>query len=315
MKKELRQYTIVVNQIGVFRAGLADKTDLVDWAIFADVQFWKIHAPKTEKIIHDDAEYVLVDFKDLMHRNPLMGIKDKAAISRRIKKMIDLGLFDFVIVKKQYYLKISEKARMIVYYQENEFSQKIVDENQQSYKKRTKIVDENQQSQNFENGSLTKINDNEPENNGSLTKINNIVDENQQTLYNKVLSNTSSNNLKNQSNNLSSPVGDAETENISNPISTEKPQLPQKMNGAELVKYFCGMYAYYFRDEYIPSWQRDGAIMKKLFTTEKTNLPDLIDFYLNMGENKHLFWSTVPRTVKSLQYFINDVKQAFAQEN
>lgn len=98
-------------------------------------------------------------------------------------------------------------------------------------------------------------------------------------------------------------------------IPTEKPQPPQKMNGAELVKYFCGMYAYYFRDEYIPSWQRDGAIMKKLFTTEKTNLPDLIDFYLNMGENKHLFWSTVPRTVKSLQYFINDVKQAFAQEN
>ena len=93
------KYTITLNQVGIAKAGLDQKTDLVDWAIIDYLKEWffsgyakKVAFTDPEKGTHTD--YVWVNYKHLIENLPLIHIKDKNAISDRFKKLKKLGLID-----------------------------------------------------------------------------------------------------------------------------------------------------------------------------------------------------------------------------
>lgn len=78
-----------INQAGIVAAGLEDKTDVIDWVILDYIFDWKA-SPKA--LVLDDR--VWISYSHLVKEMPLLGIKDKGAVSRRIKKLKELDLID-----------------------------------------------------------------------------------------------------------------------------------------------------------------------------------------------------------------------------
>jgi hypothetical protein len=84
------KYTLsAVNQVGIAEHGLLDKTDYVDWVLLDYVFDWQTN-PKARYF----GNKVWLNFKHLIGELPLLGIKDKSAISRRFKKLRELNLLD-----------------------------------------------------------------------------------------------------------------------------------------------------------------------------------------------------------------------------
>lgn len=81
------KYTILINQKQVCDAGLEDETDLVDWAMI-DYMAKFYASPKSRKL--DD--HVWINLKTMISEMPLLGLKSKQALSRRISKQRDLDL-------------------------------------------------------------------------------------------------------------------------------------------------------------------------------------------------------------------------------
>jgi phage replication O-like protein O len=97
-------------------------------------------------------------------------------------------------------------------------------------------------------------------------------------------------------------------DNVLTKVSS-KPQIPEKKNAPEIIKYFCELYKHYFEIEYLPTWQRDTGIINRLWIKIGINIFDLIDHYLSIEENPKQYWTTQDRTIKSFSYFINEVQQ------
>jgi hypothetical protein len=84
------KYTIsAINQAGIEDAGLIEKTDVIDWCLLDYVYDWQ----QNPKATHFEG-MVWLSFKHLIREMPLLGIKDKSAISRRFKKLKELELID-----------------------------------------------------------------------------------------------------------------------------------------------------------------------------------------------------------------------------
>ena len=81
------KFTIQINQKQVYEAGLVDETDLVDWAIIDYIS--KFYADPEAKFFDG---HVWTNTKHLMNEMPLCKLNSKQAVSRRIKKLKDLGL-------------------------------------------------------------------------------------------------------------------------------------------------------------------------------------------------------------------------------
>lgn len=82
---------IKINQAAVVESGLSAKTDLIDWAIVDYLKDW--HSAKKKRTIKVGSEqFIWVNFNYLMKSMPLLHIKEKNAISKRFKKLRDLGL-------------------------------------------------------------------------------------------------------------------------------------------------------------------------------------------------------------------------------
>lgn len=82
------KYSIHINQSGISDAGLADgRTDLVDWAI---VDY--IHSSQKNSPADALNRKTPINYRILIKDMPLLCLNSKAAVSKRIHKLIDLGL-------------------------------------------------------------------------------------------------------------------------------------------------------------------------------------------------------------------------------
>jgi hypothetical protein len=81
-----------INQLGIYQAGLADKTDLVDWVILDYIFDWQQN-PRASFL----NGLVWINFKHVIRECPLLGLKDKSSVSKRIKKLRELGLVSTII--------------------------------------------------------------------------------------------------------------------------------------------------------------------------------------------------------------------------
>ena len=81
------KYSININQAGIADAGFADKTDIVDWAIIDYIFGWQCH-PKATRI----GSMAWINYQHLIEEMPILGLKTKQAVQKRISKLLTLGL-------------------------------------------------------------------------------------------------------------------------------------------------------------------------------------------------------------------------------
>ncbi|MEO0083840.1 MAG: hypothetical protein ABIK33_05620 [candidate division WOR-3 bacterium] len=92
------KYTITINQHAVFINGLINKTDLIDWAIVDYLKDFALYK-KAKKIVHNNEEYIWLNYNHLMLNLPLAGIRYKSKVALRIGKLRRLGLIKTVKAK------------------------------------------------------------------------------------------------------------------------------------------------------------------------------------------------------------------------
>jgi len=85
------KYTITINQLGLYYAGLNFKTDWNDWAIIDYLKDFALH-PKSKRIIYKNEKYVWLNYNHLIANLPFCKFQGKWTVSRRIAKLRYLGL-------------------------------------------------------------------------------------------------------------------------------------------------------------------------------------------------------------------------------
>ncbi len=81
------KYSILINQLGVVKAGLQKTTDMVDWALLEYVADWQVHGGG---VMLDD--HVWLNYQHLIDEMPLLGLNKKNSVANRVKKLIGLDL-------------------------------------------------------------------------------------------------------------------------------------------------------------------------------------------------------------------------------
>lgn len=86
------KYSILINQVGIAKAGLLDKTDIIDWAIVDYLKDWFFSEKRKTIFNADEGEYyVWLNLNHLLENMPLLRL-NKSALSERLKKLKSLGL-------------------------------------------------------------------------------------------------------------------------------------------------------------------------------------------------------------------------------
>lgn len=114
------KYTILINQAGIVSSGLHKHTDVVDWMIIDYLKDW-FFAENKKTILNseDGKQYTWINYQHLIENMPLLGIKDKDAISKRFKKLKQLGLIKTITLKdNSLYFILTEKCIQTCFYQE-----------------------------------------------------------------------------------------------------------------------------------------------------------------------------------------------------
>lgn len=92
MKDKIRvKRSIHIPQRRVIEMGLHERTDLIDWAIVDYIRDWCSY-PRRHSLVREGVEYTRISYSYLREAMPLLKIKDKNAISRRIQKLQALEL-------------------------------------------------------------------------------------------------------------------------------------------------------------------------------------------------------------------------------
>lgn len=84
------KYQIVINQAGVVAAELHQHTDVLDWAILSHIYAWQANT----KAVRNEKGMVWISLQNITSELPLIHLKSKAAISKRITDLKDLGLLE-----------------------------------------------------------------------------------------------------------------------------------------------------------------------------------------------------------------------------
>ncbi len=108
------KYTIIINQVGIVRAGLIDRTDVKDWVLLNFLNDF-IADPNCNRVVYQNYEFVRVNYNDLIWALPILSIKNKAAISRRYKKYKKL---DLIMTQRtrdgSLFVAVTEKLKHII---------------------------------------------------------------------------------------------------------------------------------------------------------------------------------------------------------
>jgi len=109
------KYFITINQRAIIENGLDQKTDITDWVIIDYLKDWFFSGGAKRKTFNEK-EYVWINYAKLIEDLPLINIKSKSGITKRIKKLVDLELIeDFNINENTKYIRITEKCTEILY--------------------------------------------------------------------------------------------------------------------------------------------------------------------------------------------------------
>lgn len=114
------KYSILINQVGIVRSGLHKVTDITDWMIIDYLKDWFFAENKKTMLNSEDGkQYTWVNYKHLIESMPLLGIKDKDAISKRFKKLKQLGLIKTITLKdNSLYFILTEQCINTCFYSE-----------------------------------------------------------------------------------------------------------------------------------------------------------------------------------------------------
>jgi DNA-binding MarR family transcriptional regulator len=105
---------IVINQYQIVRSGLHKRTDLIDWAIIDYIASWE-KSKKKKTVIYKDKIYTWLNYQHLIKSLPLLGIKTKSAITKRLKKLKKLGLiYVYQLKSKEIYVSLTELTKSIL---------------------------------------------------------------------------------------------------------------------------------------------------------------------------------------------------------
>ena len=106
--------TILINQAGIVAAGLADNTDLIDWAII-DYVHGLSRDPHAECRRFDGANFPRLNAQQLLDDMPMLGINSRSGVARRLTKLYNLGLLSVYADKRNNsYARLTELAMAAV---------------------------------------------------------------------------------------------------------------------------------------------------------------------------------------------------------
>ncbi len=135
------KFSILINQLAVFNAGLADDTDLNDWAIVDYIQSW-INHPKAQRM----GDKVWLNYKHLIKNMPILSFKTKGAVSARINKLKDFGVIDTEQDDVgRLFVSISELGHSIISFHEGSAEIVPVQQNKQAIQSNEQGVQSNEQ--------------------------------------------------------------------------------------------------------------------------------------------------------------------------
>jgi len=106
------KYTFFINQEAIANAGLLDKTDVFDWMILSYIKEWG----DTKQGLRKGTK-TWINYKHLMADMPMLGIKHKSGVSRKIKNLVELGLLETELdfVEQKLYAETTPYYSQIVY--------------------------------------------------------------------------------------------------------------------------------------------------------------------------------------------------------
>jgi hypothetical protein len=105
---------IVINQYQIVRAGLHKRTDLIDWAIIDYIAGWG-KSKKKKTVIYKEREYFWLNYQQLIKSLPLLKIKSKMGISKRLYKLKKLGLiYIYKSKSKEIFVSLTELTKSII---------------------------------------------------------------------------------------------------------------------------------------------------------------------------------------------------------
>lgn len=108
------KYTILIPQKQVVDAGLHESTDLIDWAIIDYISRFYL-SPNAKRY----QDHVWINLKTLSSEMPMLGLKTKQAVSKRIVKLRELGLITCVYDEfTRMYAKITEVCYQVAFISE-----------------------------------------------------------------------------------------------------------------------------------------------------------------------------------------------------
>lgn len=85
------QYTLSINQFACVRGGF--DLDLADLAIFDFVSRYA-HLREVSKIVEGSKVYYWISYQKIIDEMPILGLKTKDAVYRRMKKLIAEGILE-----------------------------------------------------------------------------------------------------------------------------------------------------------------------------------------------------------------------------
>lgn len=106
--------TILINQAGIVAAGLASKTDLIDWAI-VDYVHGLSRNPHAASRQFDGTYFPRLNAQQLLDDLPMLGISSKSGVARRLTKLYNLQLLLIYADKRNNtYARLTELAMAAV---------------------------------------------------------------------------------------------------------------------------------------------------------------------------------------------------------
>lgn len=110
------KYTILINQQAIVNAGLQELTDLTDWAIMDYISAWQMTDKGSRK-----GSKVWINYAHIIEQMPLLGIKNKGGISKRISKLRELGLIESEQdeIDQRLYIEVTKKYTELFIFSSN----------------------------------------------------------------------------------------------------------------------------------------------------------------------------------------------------
>lgn len=113
------KYSIVINQVGIVKAGLLGITDFSDWAIIAYIKDLFAH-PKSVKLPYKGELFVWINYSHIMEEMPMLGISTKNPLTDRFKKLKKLSLIKTVKIEDNtIYARLTENCMDVFSYRED----------------------------------------------------------------------------------------------------------------------------------------------------------------------------------------------------